>query len=391
MGLLAQHAYGKSNKIDVGLSDNSIAGVILSPKAEMPDRLEEYVIEMHTRNVELYFDPQFYMCAFDGNIGIGKLDKYEFYPQDTITKKYLSIPRNIHDIVKRNIDYQKKIGMKTIITPNVFFENFDSRMSQIALSLANESISYMGKEEIMISICVHENAFANFEDVKDFLDIISLFDVTGFYIIIERNMNDNPNMINSDVMANIMYFLYNLATINMYKVILGYGDYVGIPFYVTGIDSIATGWYENVKKFDRNNFEQKGAMRRPNKRYFSNRILNSLLLIPEIQMIQSQGKLGKVLSDTKYDHLMYNDLAGGAWTDTNSCIERWEAIKQILDQIDKEREVESKIDFMRDYISKAIDIYKNLPEEYFDTKSKSTHLKVWEDGLNRFNKILKDI
>lgn len=46
---------------------------------------------------------------------------------------------------------------------------------------------------------------------------------------------------------------------------------------------------------------------------------------------------------------------------------------------------------MRDYISKAIDIYSNLPEEYFDTKSKSTHLKVWEDGLNRFKEILKDI
>ena len=150
MGLLAQHAYGKSNKIDVGLSDNSIAGVILSPKAEMPDRLEEYVIEMHDRNVELYFDPQFYMCAFDGNIGIGKLDKYEFYPQDTIGKKYLSIPSNIHDIVKRNIDYQKKIGMKTVITPNVFFENFDSRMSQIALSLANESISYMGNNDFYL-------------------------------------------------------------------------------------------------------------------------------------------------------------------------------------------------------------------------------------------------
>lgn len=52
----------------------------------------------------------------------------------------------------------------------------------------NESIRCMESENIMISICVHESAFANFEDVKDFLDIITLFEVTGFYVIIERKI-----------------------------------------------------------------------------------------------------------------------------------------------------------------------------------------------------------
>ena len=249
----------------------------------------------------------------------------------------------------------------------------------------------MESENIMISICVHESAFANFEDVKDFLDIITLFEVEGFYVIIERNNYNIPNMIDSDSMANIMYFLYNLSTINMYKVILGYGDYVGIPMYATGIDSIATGWYENTRKFDRKNFEQKGAMRRPNKRYFSNKIMNSLLLIPEIQMIKQSGKLGEILSNTDYDHFMYNDLAGSAWTDVNSCVERWAAIKQIIDKIDKEIEVKDKINFMRQYIFQASQIYKELPEEYFETKSKSSHLKVWDDGLKRFEEMLKDI
>ena len=59
MGLLAQHAYGKSQKIEIGLSNNSLSGIILSPKAEMPERMEEYIAEMQARNVEMYFDPQF--------------------------------------------------------------------------------------------------------------------------------------------------------------------------------------------------------------------------------------------------------------------------------------------------------------------------------------------
>lgn len=46
---------------------------------------------------------------------------------------------------------------------------------------------------------------------------------------------------------------------------------------------------------------------------------------------------------------------------------------------------------MRQYIFQASQIYKELPEEYFETKSKSSHLKVWDDGLKRFEEMLKDI
>ena len=42
MGLLAQHAYGKSKKISVGLENKFLNGVILSPKAEKPEKLKEH-------------------------------------------------------------------------------------------------------------------------------------------------------------------------------------------------------------------------------------------------------------------------------------------------------------------------------------------------------------
>lgn len=81
MGLFAQHAYGKSDKIDKGIIDGNISGIILSPKAETPDNLEHYIKEMQRMNVELLLDPQFYLCAFEGDISIGKLDKYSFFQQ----------------------------------------------------------------------------------------------------------------------------------------------------------------------------------------------------------------------------------------------------------------------------------------------------------------------
>lgn len=288
-----------------------------------------------------------------------------------------------------NIEYQKKMGLKNLVSPNIFFDSFDSRMSQIALSLANETINCSDNSDIFITICVNEAAFKNFEDVQDFLDIISLFDVTGFYIIIERNLNDNPNMIDSETLCNMLYFLYNLSNINMYKVILGYSDYIGILLYTSGIEAIATGWYENTRRFDRGNFYPKKAMRRPNKRYYSNKLYNALLLTPEIQMIQETGKLGKILSESKYDHYMYNDLAGSQWSDSISCLSRWDSIKKIIDGIDAERNVVKKIEYMQNRIAEAQSIYNTIPEDIFDSKSKSTHLESWFEGLEKFKEIIE--
>ena len=151
--------------------------------------------------------------------------------QDKFLEKFNPVPQNVRGVVTRYVDYQTEVDLKNIVSPNVFFESFDSRMSQISLSLANESISMCGDKELYISLCINEAAFSNFNDECEFLDIITLFEVKGFYIIIERNTNENPNIIESEKMANIMYFLYNLAEINGFDVILGYSDYVGLPFY----------------------------------------------------------------------------------------------------------------------------------------------------------------
>lgn len=50
MGLLAQHAYGKSTKISDGLENGVLSGVILSPKAEKPEKLKEFINELNFYN-----------------------------------------------------------------------------------------------------------------------------------------------------------------------------------------------------------------------------------------------------------------------------------------------------------------------------------------------------
>ena len=53
MGLLAQHAYGKSTKISDGLENGVLSGVILSPKAEKPEKLKEFINELNFYNANI--------------------------------------------------------------------------------------------------------------------------------------------------------------------------------------------------------------------------------------------------------------------------------------------------------------------------------------------------
>ena len=51
--------------------------MILSPKAEKPEKLKEFIDELNSLDIAVYFDPQFYMCAFEGSISLGKLESYD--------------------------------------------------------------------------------------------------------------------------------------------------------------------------------------------------------------------------------------------------------------------------------------------------------------------------
>ena len=52
-------------------------------------------------------------------------------------------------------------------------------------------------------------------------------------------------------------------------------------------------------------------------------------------------------------------------------------------------DVISRIIFIKEKISEAMSIYNLLPEEIFDSKSKSTHLLGWIEGLDKFKEIIE--
>ena len=77
MTILAQHGWGKSDKIQRGISDGSIQGVIMSPRDESPANLESFLSSMPT-HIERMVDPQFHVGILSPARD-GKLPDYDHY------------------------------------------------------------------------------------------------------------------------------------------------------------------------------------------------------------------------------------------------------------------------------------------------------------------------
>lgn len=389
MSLLAQHGYGKSNKIDRALQANDISGVVLSPKAESLDKLIAFSSDLKEKypNVQVYFDPQFYICGMQGDVTAGKLVGYPYYSAG-LTRANLSVPSNLHDYVETAINTQRELNLLDIFSPSIIFDDFDGRDSQIAISLAYEGVALTTAEkELYVSLCIHENAFRNKSSMEEFLNVISLLDVKGFYIIIARNNNtSNPTAIDTNILSNILCFLYTLSILNGFEIIIGYSDLLSIPMAAASNASFACGWYNNLKNFCESNFRPSSGGRRPRKRYTSGVLMSSLLLLPEIATLNRMKLLSKIESPSPFNGIIRPNLDDAKWTDEISCLHNWHVLNSLLSEIESQGSPTNRLNYIIANIKQASKIYRTISEKGFqlDAKSSGSHLSSWRAALSDF-------
>jgi len=387
MSLYAQHGYGKSTKIEKGIDANILSGIILSPKAEKPEKIKEFI--NHTKHnhpdIDIMFDPQFYICGFSGDLSDGKLSEYPYYISE-LSRANLSVPKNIQKYAKDVIDFQNELNVSKIVSPTILIDDFNGKQSQIAISLAYESISLLDAENrLMISLCINENAFKNLDAMNEFLDIISLLDVKGFYLIIDRSNNIKEPLIDLNILTNIMKFCYVLATVNEFEVILGYTDLLSIPLITTGISATACGWHNGQKMFSEANFQRSNGGRRARKRYTSNQLMNSILIIPEMTTVNDFGKLKDIMSATIYDKILLTSPGDSAWSDEISCLHNWSSLKILIDEIKSYETIGERLDCVTEKIVFANKLYRMFSDKVpFEPKSNNSHLNVWLAAISEF-------
>ena len=143
--LLAQCGYGKSEKVQKGLRDGSVEGVILSPRDESQEHLVEFSHQIRNefKNALILFDPQFYAATL-ADPRNGKLLEYRYYSDNRRLSRTQFGARHVSKYAKDCLDFQhSELGtVDYLISPSVVFEDFQDSWSQVALNLADASLDY---------------------------------------------------------------------------------------------------------------------------------------------------------------------------------------------------------------------------------------------------------
>lgn len=387
MALLAQHGYGKGTKIEKGLANGDLKGLIFSPKGDFEMVNMDYARKLKQKyhDVEVYFDPQFYLCNFPGDLSTGKLASYSFY-ESGMTRAALSRLSFLGDVCDKVFDTQNNIGVSKYFTPTILFHDFDDVESQIAINFAYLGIDRIEahSEDLMVSLCINEGAFRNRKSMEEFLNTITLLDVKGFYIIIDRTaVAQKSTDISPDVLVNIMRFVNSLSIDNKFEIIMGYSDMLSVPFAAVSNAVFACGWFNSLKRFSQNSFIKASGGKHAKARYTSASLMSSLLLIPELSSITRQELMDNVLADSPYTERAVK--RPGEWSDEISCLHNWHVLNSLISEIQSYKNIKDRLSCLINKIEDAGSLYKDLKKyTVLDGASDDKHLKKWLEAINMY-------
>jgi hypothetical protein len=394
--LLAQQGYAKAGKIEAGLESSSIQGVILSPRYEKPDRLQAYVgaLKKQFTDAAVLVDPQFYATVMSPQ-RLGYLPLYDSYFRPELTRKDFIGQSKISAYVSSVLTFQEELEVDYWVSPGILFNAFTDGQSQIALALAEESFSYhqgvKGAPPLLLTFVVNESALHDTDGLFEFLDLVTSWDVAGFYILVARNTPKYPAPFEPRALANLMYLAYVLGEVNQREVVCGYSDLVGLPLVAAGATSLGTGWWNTSRQFCKDMFEESRGGRRPKARYTSLPLMSSILLIPELANAAEVLSLEQILSGTHEDQRLRRGISDENWPPDVACLHHWQVISQALAGLDRPTAAE-RIELLDEQIRKSLRLHDELRRlgVPFESAAARSQLTQWIQAVDIFQTELLD-
>lgn len=251
MTFLAQHGYGKAQKLEALRSTGNLSGVILSPADEDPANLSATAQWCRTHGLRVLVDPQSYIYSSSPQ-GSGRNHEAHginfeslHWSEDAraVTHQIQSVGR-LNDSLNRDGDW---------IAPSVSQSSFADIWTPLALQLARTAAEEWGREKTIASVVVDEGGYSVWSNVDDWLDVASTLPVKGYYLLVGRgNASSPPVAWAPKSLANVMGIIHNLGVLNGYEVSWGFSDAEGLLGLAAGATSNATGWSFGLRQFSTN-------------------------------------------------------------------------------------------------------------------------------------------
>ena len=394
--ILAQHGWAKTNRIETGLTEGTVGGVVVSPKDMGLGSLETYMrqLAIDYPQADIYFDPQFYATVFD-NRKIGKLDQYPYFPSRPLRRGQLSNASGVRPHVERTLDYQMLRPVKALISPSIMTDSLSDRWHRIAMTFASESAAYHSvrgfNKDLLITTAIDESCLRDLNAVENFLDELTSLDVAGFYIVIRRDGMVYPAATDSVALTNLLFLVYSLSELNEYRVICGYSDFIGLALVAVGGQSMATGWYHTLRQFTMRRWQISTGGSPANPRYSSGPLINSVLVSPEMDALFDANMHTRVISGTSRDgDFVASRGSSVVWTEQQSQLHHWEVLQALHSDIVAAGVLQNRIDLLKNKVELALDIYDDADAAgvTFRAESGRRELNTMSESLEDFEDLI---
>jgi len=390
MKLFAQHGYGEGDKVNNGLKDGLISGVIYGAKDINPDRLETRLEEIKRDfpDAGRLFDPQYFVSLIgnDPNIKLGKLDEYPFFKARR--RGQLEANNLVAEEIRKVLEFQAALPVTDIIAPNILISrSFDSVEAVISKSFIRQTRKifdeFKVKQPVFATLAISREALIDTTELESFLNDITLLDSPpdGFYLLIAaRDVEARYDIFNADVIAAWMLLNYSLK-INGFKVINGYSDILSLFLGAVGGDIGCTGWWSNLRTFSLDRFapETTGG-RLPVQRYLSINLMNRITFY---ELNALRRIVPQIVNGLAKDKAYENEPER-----TVEILQTWEALSSMLESMAHNNNVSKNLNKCADAIKLAEELYREIKFGYrLDPKSDDSHLEPLQEGINLFKKM----
>jgi hypothetical protein len=395
MQLLAQHGYGNGEKIDRGLDEALIDGVIFGAKDINPGRLTttlESLAVGFPSSVRL-FDPQYYATLIGNQPGarFGSLIGEESHSYfDVRRRRDLERDDQVEEDIAAVLAYQRDLNVTGLIAPNIVIRrSFDSIEATICKTFLREAmeIASQGSDlrPVYATLAVSATALSDRIELQSFLQEITELDSPpdGFYLLLEKaDSSIPPQLTEYEILSRWMYVTHVLKT-NGFAVINGYTDALSPYFGAAGSDAAATGWYNTQRTFTLKKFEPVSDFaRRPAPRYLSATLLKS---IRSNELNDLRDVFPEVLNAAPYDDA-YN-LFEGSTPDspTSEALQNWEGIRR-LNELVVEGDVQTSLQNCREALDEAEALYARIHNYGLTMRDRSnaSHIEAIREELESF-------
>lgn len=399
--LLAQHGPAKGSKITDSMNNGNLSGVIFSQNDENVKSIEKYFQSSEfLDHSNTFIDPQFYYSTFEKSI-LKKLGDIDEFPSNIARRDWRKKSPKLLDF----LDYHSKVSddfSDTLITPGFHIDNIDWHFDY-SIDIYNYCVekyhntpdSEYTFTNYALSLMISASFFNNTDNVNEMIEELDeecdKKDFIYMTICHDGKADINYEEMDANCLGNILYFIYKLKKVG-FKFIVGYTFMNSILFSMIGCDYVASGWFNTLRKFQKNRFDLTDSFGRRKKRYTSVPLLSNIMFDDIHSMVESGAILeSDIISNTQFDALHTIDEDSVSFVDLEH--QYWESINKVLGEFSGIESIQERLSTMNNMIEEALEKYQmviqvldkqNEKETVTRIRTASKHLVSWLSAIDKF-------